>query len=211
MEGILIFDFDGVLAESLPVMLAFASQVCEELGHPRKATGEDLEALDRMEFTDFGRQLGLPEEKLPSFASRNFALFNSRTDPLPIFPGMCEAVSRLSERFKIAIVTGNSKTTVQKFLDHHHLSAAVDLILSAEDPGGRADKISQVKELLGDSDAEVMMIGDAVSDIQAARRAGVKSLAVTWGHQSGVKLSNVDPDYLVDSPDMLLSLLDGRG
>jgi phosphoglycolate phosphatase len=210
MKKILIFDFDGVLAESLPVMLEYAGRVCVELGHPRQATSEDLEALDRMEFVDFGRQLGLPEDLLQSFAARNFELFNSRGDPLPIFSGMAEAVSELSRHFKIAIVTGNSRSVVSNFLERHGLTDAVSLILGAEDPGGRAEKIRRVKDLLGDPESEAIMIGDAVSDVHAARKAGVRSIAVTWGHQSRKKLAGVKPDYLVDSPGDLLATLDGK-
>jgi phosphoglycolate phosphatase-like HAD superfamily hydrolase len=188
-------------------MLRFATDVCEELGYPRTATQEDLEALERMEFTDFGRQLGLPEDQLHTFAIRNFELFSSQIDPLPIVPGMGEVVAELSKRFTIAIVTGNSKTTVQKFINHYRLSGVVELILSAEDPGDRVEKINQVKALLGDANSEIIMIGDAVSDIRAARLAGVMSLAVSWGHQSRRKLFKGKPDILIDSPEELLSVL----
>jgi phosphoglycolate phosphatase len=51
------------------------------------------------------------------------------------------------------------------------------------------------------------LVGDAVSDIRAARDASVKSIAVSWGHQSLSKLMDAKPDYLVRSPWELLELL----
>lgn len=50
------------------------------------------------------------------------------------------------------------------------------------------------------------MIGDAVSDIQAARQAGISSVAVVWGHQSLVKLRQAGPDIIVNQPADLLML-----
>jgi phosphoglycolate phosphatase-like HAD superfamily hydrolase len=40
-----------------------------------------------------------------------------------------------------------------------------------------------------------------------AREAAVTSVAVTWGHQSEPKLRSAGPDYLVHTPQELLSLL----
>ena len=51
------------------------------------------------------------------------------------------------------------------------------------------------------------MIGDAVSDIRAAKETSIKSIAVGWGHQSPSRLMTADPDYLVSSPQELLELL----
>jgi len=50
------------------------------------------------------------------------------------------------------------------------------------------------------------MIGDAVSDIRAAREAGIISVAIGWGHQSKEKLITENPDILVDQPEDLLTL-----
>ena len=51
------------------------------------------------------------------------------------------------------------------------------------------------------------MVGDAISDIHAARQASIKSIAVGWGHQSPSRLMEANPDYLVKSPQELLELL----
>jgi phosphoglycolate phosphatase-like HAD superfamily hydrolase len=54
----------------------------------------------------------------------------------------------------------------------------------------------------------VFMIGDSVSDIQAARKAGVKSIAVGWGHQSLSKLVAARPDAIVRLPGELIETVD---
>lgn len=206
MKDILIFDFDGVLADSLAPMLSYAGQVCQELGYPCTPTQADLEALERMEFSEYGRQLGIPEEKIGTFVTRNFELFYNHQEPLPITPDLEPVLTALSAKATLAIVTGNSKRVVGKFLETYGLINIFRIALCAEDQGNRVDKIRKIEDLITRPYGEVYMIGDAVSDIRSARKAGVKSVAVAWGHQSQQKLAAEHPDYLVERPDDLLSL-----
>ncbi len=206
MDRILIFDFDGVLADSLAPMLRYAGQVCLELGYPCTPTQKDLEILDSMEFSEYGRQLGIPEEKIETFVTRNFELFSRREEPLAITPGIESVIRELSQIAILVVITGNSCKVVGKFLDTYGLKNEFQTILGAEDDGSRVEKILKVISLNGGSDGEVYMIGDAVSDIRAAREAGIKSVAIGWGHQSKGKLITENPDFLVDQPEDLLTV-----
>jgi HAD superfamily hydrolase (TIGR01549 family) len=206
MQRVIIFDFDGVLADTRELMLRNAEQACAELGHPCQATAADLEALDAMNFPELGRRLGLPEAQVEEFTRRTVELFNLAQDPPEIFPGMAEALARLSALGRIAVLTGNGARVVRKFLAHHGLADVVEHVLTQEDPGTRAEKIARLTRELGVADSRVYMIGDSVSDIRAARQAGVFSVAVTWGHQSKAKLSSLGPDLLVEAPHELINI-----
>ena len=139
--------------------------------------------------------------------TRNFELFFNRQEPLAITPGLEPILDKLSNKTILAIVTGNSKKVVGKFLRAYGLKDNFRIMLCAEDLGNRVDKIHKILELVSSPYGEVYLIGDAVSDIRSARKAGVKSVAVAWGHQSQQKLAAELPDYLVDSPEDLLSLI----
>jgi len=43
------------------------------------------------------------------------------------------------------------------------------------------------------------MVGNSVSDIRSAKRAGVQSIAATWGCQSRKVLARENPDFIVNS------------
>ena len=204
MKRVIIIDFDGVLADSLAPMLSYAKQACLELGVDKTPTQSDLEALDTMEFSAFGQQLGIPGDQIEVFVKRNHQLFSEREEPIQIKTGMGAVVSALAEDNTLAIITGNSCMQVEKFLDAYQLLEKFQTILCAEHEGNRLEKIHKVQSMVDSQITDCYMIGDAISDIRSARAAGVKSIAVSWGHQSIEKLSQEAPDLIVDVPEDLL-------
>jgi phosphoglycolate phosphatase len=208
VNKIVLFDFDGVLADTLDDMLLFAERVCANLGFPRTPTQRDLNALDRMAFEELGRQLELPQDKIQDFVRGSLEMF-SQCETLKIFEGMDDVIVRLSATSKIGVVTGNTSGVVKRFLDHYGLAKYVNLVLGVDVPGSRPEKIRQaVKQIGGLLGGTAYMVGDAVSDIRAAQEASVVSVAVGWGHQNWEKLAQAQPDYLVRSPKELLTVLD---
>ena len=202
----MIFDFDGVLAESLAPMLRNAQQVCQELGYPRVPTQKDLEALEKMEFSEFGVQLGIRQDDIDAFVTRNLELFNSGRESLAIVPGMENVIKKLSQSATLAIITGNSSIVVNKFLRENALLDRFEKILSVEDEGNRVEKILSIKEQYKRSNEDFYFVGDAISDVKSAHLAGIKSVAVGWGHQSMGRLIKGEPDFTVDTPGDLLYL-----
>lgn len=206
MSKVLIFDFDGVLANSIDPMLEYAQQVCQELGYLRVPTQEDLEVLEKMEFSEYGLQLGIPQDKVDEFVSRNIDLFNNRDEPLAIVPKMDRVVVKLANSSTLAMVTGNSHVVVNKFLQAYKLKGVFQQILSVEDKGNRVEKILRLKALYDYPAGEFYFIGDSVSDIRAAHEAGINSVAVGWGHQSIQKLKKENPHLTVVKPVDLLDM-----
>jgi phosphoglycolate phosphatase-like HAD superfamily hydrolase len=206
VNNVLIFDFDGVLADSIVPMLHYAQQVCEELGHPCLPTQADLEALEKMEFSEFGLQLGIPQDEVGAFVARNLELFNSSPGSLPIISGMGNVIRKLSQSATLAMITGNSRVIVDNFLRKHDLKSEFQIIFSAEDEGNRAQKILRIVALQNSQNNKFYFVGDAISDIRAARDSVIKSVAVSWGHQSRHKLQKGNPDYTIDKPTDLLTL-----
>jgi phosphoglycolate phosphatase-like HAD superfamily hydrolase len=205
MTDILIFDFDGVLADTRPFMLQKTGEICAQLGHPCTPTSADQEVLDVMSFGNLGRQVGLSEDKVPEYTRRILAAFNTHPEPMLAFAGIDQILPQLADRFRLGLVTGNGGGVVRKFLAHYGLESCFEMVLSLEDPGSRVEKIRRILSALGNGAGEVYMIGDAVSDIHAARQAGISSVAVAWGHQSLAKLRQAGPDIILEKPADLLT------
>jgi phosphoglycolate phosphatase-like HAD superfamily hydrolase len=103
-------------------------------------------------------------------------------------------------------VTGNTRRTVAKFLEVNGLDSCVDVILTAEDPGDRSEKLKRILAGLGDGVDRRFMVGDAVSDVRAAHANGLISVGVAWGHQSEARLREAGVDYVVKTPDELVGI-----
>jgi len=207
MQNVIVFDFDGVLADTMKDMLQFSKIVCEAMGYPCEPSPNDLNALERMSFSELGKQLGIPANNVAEFVDLTFQLFAVQPLPPRIFPGMKDVVLRLASDYKIAILTGNTSAVVNRFLDHHGLSSSIDKVFGEDIPGDRAVKLAQLVSILGGPGGKSYMVGDAVSDIRVARAASVTSIAVTWGHQSEQKLLADKPCFLVHTPQELLQVL----
>jgi len=79
-----------------------------------------------------------------------------------------------------------------------------------DSPGSKAEKISHAQKQLAAEGEAVFMVGDSASDVRAAKEASVKSIAVSWGHQSVEVLIRAEPDQIVHSPRELIKVINWR-
>ena len=204
--ALILFDFDGVLADTLGDLLQFGQEVCDELGVRHMATPDDLDSLEIMSFATYGRQLEVPEEFVDEFVRRCLKKFVQKQYPIRMFDGMRQVIVELSVHHAIGIVTGNTTRAVENFLLENNIQQYISATFAVDLPGSKTEKILMAKGHLVKNSEEVYYIGDSVSDIHAARNVSVKSIAVSWGHQSLSKLTNAKPDFIVHSPRELLEV-----
>jgi phosphoglycolate phosphatase len=206
--ALILFDFDGVLADTLGDLLRFGQEACDELGVKHTATPDDLASLEIMSFATYGRQLEVPENLVDEFVNRCFTKFVQQPHPPKIFEGMMQVVKQLSARHAIGIVTGNVTRAVENFLDENDIRQCVSTIFALDSPGSKAEKILFAQNQFAAGGEAVFMVGDSSSDIRAAKEACVKSIAVSWGHQSAETLIRAEPDYLIHSPGELMDVIE---
>ena len=209
-KQLVIFDYDGVIVDSIDTLAAIGAQACREIGHERLPGAADIEALENIAFEDLGRQIGISEADLPDFGEHVFALLRQNEKTPDIFPGMDGAIRTLAKNHCLAIVTKNIKPAVEKVLAAHGLAGEIDLILGVEEPGSKADKIIKAMHIFNRGTDLTCMIGDAVSDVRQARKAGVRSIAVTWGFHKQEKLARERPDVMVSTPHDLIAVINSQ-
>jgi phosphoglycolate phosphatase len=86
-------------------------------------------------------------------------------------------------------------------------------LLGADFRFSKKEKIAYLLEKYGIPGGQAFYIGDTAGDIGEARAAGVRSVAVSWGWHSRERLAAAHPDFLVDTPEELLTVAgkDGNG
>jgi phosphoglycolate phosphatase len=204
--SLILFDFDGVLADTLADMIRFGQEVCDELGVIHTVVQTDISELEVMSFAMFGRACETPEDLVDEFARRCMRKFAEKSSPPVIFTGLREVVRKLAESHTLAIVTGNTARNVEAFLKEHGLGDCIRAVYGVDMPGSKVEKILMAKSQFAAQGEVVFLVGDSLSDIRAAREAGVKSIAVIWGHQSVGRLIEAAPDHVVGSAEELIEI-----
>jgi len=208
--ALIIFDYDGVLADTLDDLLLFGQEACNKLRVQHLVTKDDLSNLEVMSFSSYARACEVPEHLIDEFVKICLTLFAEKQSPPAIFNGLGDIVRYLSTNHKIAIVTTNSSQNVNRFLAKNRLSHFIHAVYGVDSPGSKAEKISMARsQLLENRKQEsIFLVGDSLSDILAAKEVSVTSIAVTWGHQSLEKLFLGDPDFVVRSPRELIEVIE---
>lgn len=113
----------------------------------------------------------------------------------------------------IAIVSNNSTPAIIDYLEEHDLSDNV--VVVAARPFGKPGLMKpnpalviQAVQTLDVSPEQCVFIGDAVTDIEAGRAAGVRVIGYVKTPKHGAALASARPDYLIDSMSELPDALD---
>ncbi|MDP1624766.1 MAG: HAD family hydrolase [bacterium] len=206
--ALIIFDYDGVLADTLDDLIHFGQEACNQLGVNHAVTKDDLSNLEVMSFATYGRACEVPDNLVDEFVNICLNLFAQKETPPAIFADLDEVIRHFSANHKIAVVTTNSSQNVHAFLTKHGLDSLVHAVYGVDTPGSKAQKISLARERFVENGEVVFMIGDALSDVRAAKEVGVTSIAVTWGHQSLETLLRGNPEHVVNSPYELIQAIE---
>jgi phosphoglycolate phosphatase-like HAD superfamily hydrolase len=208
--ALIIFDYDGVLADTLDDLLQIGQEACSQLGVKHVVTKDDLNNLEVMSFATYGQACEVPEHLVDKFVKICLNFFAEKKSPPAIFTGLSNVIRYLSVNHRLAIVTTNSSQNVNAFLIKHGLDSFIHAVYGVDSPGSKAQKIAlaRIRLLEHRNQETVFMVGDALSDLLAAKEASVSSIAVTWGHQSLENLLRGNPDYVVSSPADLIDVID---
>jgi phosphoglycolate phosphatase len=208
MTRVLLFDFDGTIADTRTIAHGILNDMADEFGFSPLPV-EDLETARDMGTREFIRQLGISNWRVPMIARRGLQLLHERMDLVNPIAGVPEVLSSIHERGeKMGILTSNSEANVASFLKRHDLPYFYFIRTSSKLFGkaGEMNRLIRSEKLVP---SEVLYVGDETRDIEAARESGLRMAAVTWGYNSESALAALNPDYLLASPKDLLSLILG--
>jgi phosphoglycolate phosphatase len=203
-----IFDFDATLADSERWIAGVFNEIARQYGF-REITDEEREALRGRSSREIVKALRVPMWKMPLIARGVRRIAARDIDQIRLFPWVPEIFEGLlRQRTAIAIVTSNSEVNVRRVLGPD-LAARVQYYGTGASLFGKAAKIKRVIRASGVSKDRAASIGDEVRDIDAARAAGIASIAVTWGIATEAALVAANPTRLVRKPEELLAWFEG--
>jgi phosphoglycolate phosphatase len=204
MHTLFLFDFDGVLVDSLDLYTDAVKRSLERIGTPILKTKEDYLALFDGNFYESlaarGVDLAAYHEAIKEVLPR------IDYDAMKPFGGLIPVLSTLQKEHLLVVISSNGYRTIRTMLDRFGFSPYFQEILGADFRLSKKEKIAYALEKYGISGERAFYIGDTAGDIQEARAAGVRSVAVTWGWHGRERLVAAGPDFLVDTPEELLTI-----
>ncbi len=201
-----IFDFDGTLADTFQTISTIINSLAPKYRFPQ-LTQTQIDNLRSNSMGQLIKQFHISIFQLPKIIAQAKALQRQMISTQQLFPGIKDMLTKLkAKNYSLSIITSNNTDTVDLFLKKHNLSC-FDYIHS--DPGlfGKHRLISKFIKTHHFKPEEVIYVGDEIRDIEAAHKAKVKIVSVTWGFNSAESLQLYHPDHLIHHPHQLSSLL----
>jgi pyrophosphatase PpaX len=204
-----VFDLDGTLIDSFVLIAESYRHAAQTvLGRPLTDDevvarwGEPLQARVAHLAPDRG------EELIAAYTAHYEAHHDRLCRPYPGIPEMLAALA--AHGCRQGVVTSKRRRATAHALERFGLESWIQVAVCAEDvhvPKPAPDPILEVLTRLDAARSDAWMVGDAVFDIEAARGAGVRSVAALWGTREREALRVARPDYVAARPADVVPLV----
>lgn len=203
---LLIFDFDGTVADTFQNGIEILNELAAEFGY-RPLIGKDVEAARDMTTRQVMRYLGISTARLPRMSLKGVKMLHSRMHKIHPIQGIPQLLHQLKDKgVLMGILTSNSEENVHAFLHRHHLEF-FSFIRSSSRLFGKAREMKTILRHHNLRPEDVVFIGDETRDVEAAHRARIPIIVVSWGYNSKKALEAQKPQAVIDTPAQLLDLL----
>lgn len=196
------------MADSLSAIVAITNHLAPEFGYQPTAP-EEIDTLKGMNARQIIWRSQIPLLKIPALLRRVRSELQTQGAELAPCPGIPAVIQTLhQQQHTLAIVTSNSPHTVHAFLAAHQLQRYFVSVDGGGTLFGKGRLIVRCLQRHQFDPARTIYVGDEVRDLEAARFAGIRSVAVTWGFNTRETLAAAAPDWVVDHPETLQTIAD---
>jgi phosphoglycolate phosphatase len=192
----IIFDFDGVLADTYDMVSEIYDTILVEFGIDRSKFPSYRELFEA-DYTITLAKLGIiSAEDIKQCV--NIYYREAGKKKIKLFKDTVHVINALSKTHKLAIVSNTSKSLIENILNEHQLSKHFDYV-NGNEAGLKPNKKPYLLCLksLNVSPHEAFFISDMNEDLTGARAVGLRTVGVTWGFHPKEKLRHAD--VLIDS------------
>lgn len=204
-----LFDLDGTLLNSIPLIRRSFEQVFADLGIPW-GDGAVMKTVG-LPLRQVAESYALGQEDRFLKAYTEFYRDHQR-GMLELFPGTKEALEALDRSgYRLALVTSKRREPAVSNIAITGLDQYLEHVVTVDDasrPKPYPDCLLRGLELLATEPDRAIYVGDSWYDVQTGKNAGVATAGVTWGIASREELGPYQPDVIADDWAQLLAALD---
>ncbi|KAA0875465.1 HAD-IA family hydrolase [Nitrincola tapanii] len=202
MYQLLIFDWDGTLIDSEGRIISSMQAAAADLTLPKPSDAAVRNIIG----------LGLPEAILAIYPDADTALIEAlrdryahyflSADPTEthLFPGVRETLQSLAKTHRLAVATGKSRKGLNRALTETGLGSLFEITRCADETTSKPDPhmLEEIIWMTDVSSKAALMIGDTEYDLEMGQRAGMDTLAVTYGAHEVERLLRWKPVHQID-------------
>ncbi len=203
----IIFDFDGTIADTLEVSAKIFNRNAK--GFKCKPINfEEKERFRSMKTQEFFHECGIPLMKIPTIALKLKKELRKEITKIPLIEGIDDALKKVKDAgYTIGVMSSNTKQNIKAFLNYHNLREIFDFIHSGKNIFGKDKAVLRLLYKHRLKRNQVVYIGDETRDVEALKRINVPIIAVSWGFNSEKVLKELNPDFLINRPEELLTTI----
>jgi len=204
---IIIFDFDGTIADTKEAVIQITNRLAPQFGFA-PFTPVEIAQYQHLTTREIIQQSRVSWWKIPFLIQRVKQELKQELKTIQPISGIEAALEQLkAHQFQLGIITSNSEENAIQFLRQNGLLHYFNFIESSFHLLGKHKIIQRLLRQKKLSPERVIYIGDETRDIEAARKSGVKIIAVSWGFNSVTALTKGQPDALIHHPNELLCFM----
>ena len=200
----IIFDFDGVLADSFNQLYALNKMAMATVGVN----------LSESQYRDFF--MGNIHEAFRNFIKNDTAYqkfsqirqqnFDKYYLPVQLFFEVPEFLNKVKEKFVLIIASSGKQDRITDLLKTGGLEKCFQIIAASSDYS-KERIINEIVGQLGLPPAELILVSDTCGDLILAKKFGFKAIGASWGFQAPTKLELAGPDFIAENFSGLLQYL----
>ncbi|MEP6687996.1 MAG: HAD-IA family hydrolase [Gemmatimonadales bacterium] len=206
-----LFDLDGTLIDSIRLILDSYHHTLAAHGLPPRTDDDWLRGVGtplRVQFAEWHDDLATLEAMIATYREYNLAHHDRM---VTVYPGIVAAIEAIRAAGRqTGLVTSKNRQGALRGLALVQLEAMMDVLVCADEvinPKPHPEPVEKAVALLGADPRTTVYVGDSIHDMVSGHAAGVRTAAALWGPFGRAHLEDAAPDYWLETPADLLTLL----
>ncbi len=196
MRQLYIFDYDGVIADSLDAWINVIDRLGDEYGFLYKMTRENVNQLEHVTMDGILEKSGSNREESSEYLESVYTDMAASSMSVPFFSGIERVLKLLKESENIICInTANGSSLVRQKFESEGLIDCIAEIVGGDIPGSKSEKIKMLMNKYSFLPENTWMIGDTMGDIIEGKKAGVNTAAVTYGWHRHENMLSTGADH----------------
>lgn len=206
MKKNVIFDFDGTIANTLPVIFTVINALASEV-RIKQLTWDEFSEIRSLSHLQLIKKYYRVIPYLPSLIAKAHKEMNNLMEAVTPFDGIISLLISLQKKgLKLGILSSNAKDNIDLFIQKYNLDM-FDFIHTEGNLFGKDKALVHLMKQYFLRREETIYIGDETRDIDACSKIGLDIISVSWGFNTKESLQKHKPIFLVDIVSDLLPVI----